>query len=203
MTWDGADAEGIAQWVRTRAKVDPGKIVSPRRLARMAGVKVASAPRAGLWKDATFTKVLGKPVIWLAPKLPIERSTFAICHELAEWALREQREESIEQLADAAAAAILAPRQLFREALAHVGSDLPELARVFSTTETCMGLRIGEVTAEPVALVSPKLVRVRGEEWGWPSEDEIRRLSRGTDGPALLRLVRLTDDARRVFLRAA
>ncbi len=66
-----------------------------------------------------------------------------------------------------------------------------------------MGLRIGEVTAEPVALVSPKLVRVRGDDWGWPSEREIRRLSRGADGPQLLRIVRLTDDPRRVFLRAA
>lgn len=123
-------------------------------------------------------------------------------HVLIE-ALRTYTGESYEQLVDAAAAAILAPRALFREALAHVGSDLPELARVFSTTETCMGLRIGEVTAEPVALVSPKLVRVRGDDWGWPSEREIRRLSRGADGPQLLRIVRLTDDPRRVFLRAA
>lgn len=45
--------------------------------------------------------------------------------------------------------------------------------------------------------------RGRGDDWGWPSEREIRRLSRGADGPQLLRIVRLTDDPRRVFLRAA
>lgn len=203
MTWTGADAEEIAQWVRAKAKVDSDQILSPRALAKRAGVRVQVAPRTGLWGDATFTMVRGRPTIWLAPKLPIERATFAVCHELAEWALRSRRDPTIEQLADAAAAAILAPRNLFREALAHVGDDLPALAHVFQTTETCMGLRIGEVTAEPVALVSPKLVRVRGDEWGWPPAEEIRRLSRGAEGPALLRLVRLTDDARRVFLRAA
>lgn len=65
-----------------------------------------------------------------------------------------------------------------------------------------MALRIGEVTGEPIALVSRKAVRVRGDEWGWPSEEEIRRLSRG-DLPPELRAVRLTDDPKRVFLFTA
>lgn len=202
MTWGGADAEGVARWLYELAGFSEGEPVGPRKLAKALGVGVEVAPRRGLWKDATMTTVLGKRVIWLAPRLSPERTTFAICHELAEWAMAQRRDEGIEGLADAAAAAILAPRQLFREALGALGSDLPRLAHEFRTTETCVALRIGEVTAEPVALVSPQLVRVRGEDWCWPGEQEIRRLSR-TDGAQLLRVVRLTDDSRRVFLRAA
>lgn len=78
-------------------------------------------------------------------------------------------------MADALAAALLAPRQQFLRALGEDGYRLPILARRFETTESCVALRAGEVTGEPMALVAPRSVRVRGAEWTWPTERELRR----------------------------
>lgn len=203
MTWDGADAEGTARWIYDLAEADMTSPGNPVTLAKAVGVEVLPAPRRGLWGDATLTKVGGRPVIWTAPRVPAVRLRFAVAHELAEWAMRARGNDDIEDLCNATAAAVLVPAGVFREALAAFGADLPALSRVFKVTETCAALRIGETTAEPIALVSPQLVRVRGDEWGWPSADEIRRLSRSKADPLALRLVRLTDDDRRVFLRVA
>lgn len=203
MTWDGADAEGTARWIYETAGADEREPGNPVALAKALGVDVQGAPRSGLWGDATLTKVGGRSVIWTAPRVPPVRLRFAVAHELAEWAMRHRGNDDVEALCDATAAALLAPALVFREALASFGDDLPALARVFRVTETCAALRIGETTAEPVALVSPALVRVRGDDWSWPCAEEIRRLSRSKTDPGALRLVRLTDDSRRVFLRVA
>lgn len=203
MGWDAMDAEGTASWIYERAQADEANPPDPLRLAKRLGIGVEVAPRRGLWGDATLTLVRGKPVLWTTRGTPVVRLRFAVAHELAEWAHRERQEETIEDLCNATAAAIIAPRRLFLEALGAIGDDLPALARVFRTTESCVALRLGETTAQPVALVSPALVRLRGDEWGWPATDEIRRLARAKAVPAALRIVRLRDDPRRSLLRSA
>jgi hypothetical protein len=57
------------------------------------------------------------------------------------------------------------------------------------------------VTGRPIAVVAPATVRVRGDEWGWPTEREIRRLVL-EPVPELVR-VSLTDERRRWALLAA
>lgn len=203
MGWDATDAEGTASWIYEKAGASEADPPDPLTLARRLGIKVEVAPRRGLWGDATMTRVRGRAVLWTTRGTPPVRLRFAVAHELAEWAHGERREETIEELCNATAAAIIAPRRLFLEALSYLGDDLPALARTFKTTETCVGLRLGETTAEPIALVSPKLVRLRGDDWGWPGEEEIRRLSRANRAQSLIRVVPLRDDPQRRLLRSA
>jgi hypothetical protein len=76
-----------------------------------------------------------------------------------------------------------------------------KIAQWFVTTETCAALRFGEVTGEPLALISPRAVVVRGDEWVWPDERELRAIARRRVAPGI-RKTRLRDDPRRLVLRA-
>ena len=77
--------------------------------------------------------------------------------------------------------------------------DASELARLHKTTETLANLRIGEVLREPVAVITPQLVRARGEAQ-WPDERTLRAWGR-RPGPGLV-ATWLGDDRKRVLLRA-
>lgn len=203
MTWDGADAEGLAKWIYDAAGFDMADPPGPVRLAKALEIDVKTAPRRHLWGHGTKVRIQGRRVIYVAPKLAPEHHAFAVAHEIAEWQLDGREDDETEGLCDAVAAALIAPAPAFRWMLDDHGPDLITLAEGFSTTQSCVALRLGEVTGRPMALVSPRLVRVRGDDWGWPAEDEIRRLSRARSLPTELTAVRLTDDPRRVFLQAA
>lgn len=100
---------------------------------------------------------------------------FTVFHELWHWWIRELglsfdwRIE--EQICDAGAAALQAPRETFLDALHDHGDDLRELAEDFSASETAVALRIGEVTGRATAvLFGGAKAWVRGGDRHWTPE---------------------------------
>jgi hypothetical protein len=131
----------------------------------------------------------------MAPTL----ARFTVVHELAHWALGVGASE-LE--CDALAARLLAPRPAFERALRESGVSYTKLARWFGCTETFAALRYGEVTDEPLVVVAPATVRVRGRSFSWPSEPELRSLVKAPALPGL-RKARLGDAPARVAIRRA
>jgi hypothetical protein len=127
------------------------------------------------------------------------RQHFAIAHELAHWFYKKHGIPHDEAMADALAAAIIAPRRAALALFNAVGLDLREFAETFEVTWTCAALRFGEVTWTPIATFSRQLVRVRGEDFGWPDERTLRRALRGELPPGLRRLA-IDDERGRVAL---
>ncbi len=109
--------------------------------------------------------------------------------------------DATESKCDALAAALLAPRAPVLAAVARHGFRLPRLARCFGTTESCIALRVGEVTGQPLALITPTAIRLRGGEYSWPNEPRMRELVLSAR-PIGLRRCRLSDDNERAVLRA-
>jgi len=202
MGWDAADVEGIAAWIYDRADADMADPPDPIDLARALDVDVAYDDGTSVGTDGALSRDAGRWIVRLARAASLERARFALGHEIGEWACRQRNEETVEALCNAISAAVLLPRPAFRAALRYFGADLSALARVFRTTETCVGLRIGEVTDRPMLLVSPGEVRARGEEWSWPNEAQIRRQIRSGDAHGL-RICPLADDSRRSWIVAA
>lgn len=93
---------------------------------------------------------------------------FVIFHECAEiWVkrrgFRHDHFLAKERDCDAIAAALLAPAAAFVDAVEDLGPDnFAALAFEFSSTQTAMALRVGEVIALPVRVERPGLSRVRG-----------------------------------------
>lgn len=132
--------------------------------------------------------------------IPWPRQHFAIAHELSHWFYRERGIAHTEEMADALAAAIIAPRRAALALFQAVGLDLAEFAATFEVTHTCAALRYGEVTWTPIAAFSPRIVRVRGEAFGWPDEQELRRVARAVALPRGLRRLAISDEPRRLAL---
>lgn len=106
-----------------------------------------------------------------------------------------------EDAADAIAAALLMPRRAFARATRRLGGRaFVGLASTFHVTQTAAALRVGEVDRVPVAVIAPTHLRVRGPDWAWGLEGELRALARA--GRPGLHRSRLTDDAGRVVLVA-
>jgi len=204
MGWDADDVEDVAAQVYEMAGADPDDPPGPVALADAIGIEIRPAKARSLWGDAELCRVNASHVIYVPPRLPPARLGYAIAHELAELVLklREMREDGIEQLANAAATAILAPRRLFIHQLKITRDDIAIVARCFVATESAIALRIGEARGDAIALVSPKLVRLRGGEFVWPAANEIRKLARAKVLPFPLTRTKLTDEDGRVVLRA-
>lgn len=166
-----------------------------RRLLGPAALRIAHA--SSFSGDAALVRVGSEWRIYLRSRLPVHRERFVIAHELAHWALGA---EATEDECDALAAALVAPRRAFLRLLVVHGEKYADLARETGSTESYAALRSGEVMGEPVALITPSRIRVRGPDWGWPPEPELRRVA-GTGGPGLRR-VELRDAPRSVVLRA-
>lgn len=133
------------------------------------------------------------------------RRRWCLAHELGERALHllAYQGEDSEQLADGFAAALLVPGPALRAELRRSGRHLPTLARLFAVSQTIVALRLGEVTGSPLALVSPRWVKVRGEDFAWPGEEELRAIASRREPPAGVERRALTDAAGRVLLTAA
>jgi len=128
----------------------------------------------------------GRTLIFVRSKLEPAAFRWAVLHEVAEWHLQRvgYRGENVELAAELLTAALVVPRESYKVALRLHGEEWEQLALGFATTQTCIALRHGEVTGEPLAVVAPLTVRVRGEEWAWPDERELRRVARaGRPGP--------------------
>lgn len=124
---------------------------------------------------------------------------FIALHELSHWVLGPG---GTEEECDALAARLLAPRAAFETAIRETGGSYTRLAKWFGCTETFAALRYGEVTDEPLVVVAPANIRIRGQRWSWPSESELRELA---SKPRLrgLRKAKLRDAPLRVALRVA
>jgi hypothetical protein len=194
------DAEGNAEYLYRLAGENPLEPTGGAVLARLL-LGADSVRRAPIAREGALLHVDGAYRIYIRPGLSASQANFVTAHELAEWHFRHEKHEDIEHACDRLAAAICAPWMAFRHAVRAVGYDLPELAEGFHISESCAALRIGEVVGTPVALVSPKRVRVRGGAWGWPPPNTIRRLAKAA--PAPLRSIAVRDQPRRAMVVAA
>ena len=199
------DPEGEARLILQSAGYalddKPGAAVIVRALLGPRAVRKAP-PSAIHGAEGELSDVEGQTRIYLSNRLDSKRAAFVALHELAHLHLgaRKHGGPELEALCDAIAAALLCPRMAYRAAVCRRGLDWEQLAFDFGTSCSVVALRYGEVTGEPIALVAPRTVRVRGAEWGWPDERGLRRLARA-GGPGVARAV-LADDARRVVLVA-
>lgn len=199
------DAEGEARLLLERAGYALDDVPGAGELVRAIlgpGAVRRAPPSALRGAEGELVTMNGAPRIYVSSRLGPARQAFVILHELAHHALgaREHGGPELEQLCDGIAAALLCPRGAFRAAVCRHGLDWAQLALDFGTSCSVAALRYGEVMGEPLALVAPRSVRVRGAAWTWPDERGMRRLARH-GGPGLARAV-LPDDARRVVLVA-
>lgn len=195
------DVEGNAAEMFDRASVDPKEPVGVgtmvRRLLGKDGLCFVRRSTI-VTSVAKLCKVSGSFRIYAKRDAP--DLAFNIAHELAEWRYWDETDDHKESACDALAAAIVAPRPAFLRMLRLVGEDFAALAHAFKVSETSMALRLGETTDQPLVAITRNYHFVRGREWGWPAEPELRRIaSRGRQG---IRRVRLTDDRMRVVLMA-
>lgn len=151
--------------------------------------------------EAYLARVGGEWRIYLREGLSPVRSRFNLGHEIAEWALRREgirdgHGMDVESSADALAAALLAPRPFATSACRARGGSWTQLALDFGCTESCAALRYGEVTGEPLALVTPASIRERGAPAPWP-EDSLMRSAAPCPGVVK---VRLRDDPNRIVV---
>lgn len=201
MGWEPADLEGDAEWIYRRAGVDPGTPAPALWLASQllgAGCVTALATLSNPG-GACLAQVNGQVRIYYRERLPPERRSFAVAHELAHWCLGERAGAETESACDFLAAALIAPRRAFLKVVAKHGPRFTRLAKAFATTESLVALRYGETTLEPLVLVAPLTVRVRGAAYSWPSEPALREMA-AVPKPGLRKAV-LRDEPRRVALR--
>jgi hypothetical protein len=143
--------------------------------------------------------------IEIRPSLTRVQHGYCLAHELGErYAFRTGvPEEFVEEYSNRFGTAVLVPAPALKAALRALGRNLPALARAFHTSQTIITLRLGEVTRSPLALVTPRKVFVRGEEFCWPDERELRRVAVASVVPEELERRELTDAPKRVVLWAA
>jgi hypothetical protein len=169
----------------------PGALALARKL--LGRDAVVLVPRGALRTSAALGCVNGGWRIYIRRGLPIERMSFSIAHEVAEWAIRAQG--ATEADCDALGAGLIAPRRGFLRAIEATGG-VAMAAQALRTTESLAWLRFGEVTGTPLCLVAPATVRVRGRAYSWPADDTGKRELARSRRPGLTK-ARLRDDRRR------
>ncbi len=176
---DGDFFEDLAIMLHELAGMDPSQLNCPMALARALDITVLEAgdepiPGGGYaWAD------WGDPRIYLRPWLSRARLRFAAAHEIAELMLSGIgiASEDREATADRFGAAILLPRPAVRRVLTNAPWEgLRDFASRLGVDQTTAALRFGEVTGDPIAVVTRKHTRVRGDLERWP--EPPRRLAR-------------------------
>jgi hypothetical protein len=200
---DRADIEGDALAMYRLAKLEPDQPVALGRLVRaLLGTEVQQA--AFVRGKAHLSWFQDRWWIYVHRGIPLARLRFDVGHELGHWWYRRcgYSGEDIELRCDALGAALVAPMPLFRSVRKRI-STVVQVARAIGSTQSLALLRDGEVLGTPVALVQDRRVLVRGHEWGWPTEPELRRLaSSRSPGPGL-RKVTIRDEPNRVGVMVA
>lgn len=200
---DQADIEGEADAIYRAAGLDSATAAPPIWLATqlLGSGSVVGAPFLRQPGGGCLVRVGPQVRIYYRSRLSQQQRDFVVAHELAHWALRDRAGNEVETeiACDALAAALIAPRAAFLKVVAKHGARFTRLAKAFACSESLAALRFGETTLEPLALVAPLRVRVRGSAYSWPSEPAIRKIA-AEPKPGLRKAV-LRDDARRVALR--
>lgn len=187
------DPEAEALALYARLNLDPHEPPGVGRVAvALLGARCIERVDARVLRgaDAETCMVHGTWRIFVRRGLATDRLAHVVGHELGHIVLGATGEtgDELERLCDAIGAAIVAPRPAFRAAIRDEDGDVHRLAERYRITPSCSTMRIGECTGEPVALVTPGLVRVRGpEEFVWGDEGTLRRLAR-TGAPGLRRV---------------
>jgi hypothetical protein len=194
------DIEGTAERVYREIGAEPTTALSPMKIARhvLGDGAVRLVPATALPGVGSLARVRGQWLVFLREDAPLHAQRFVLCHELAHRLLGPS---ATEHQCDALAAALLLPREAFLRALRQHRWRLAPMARVFCATESCVALRAGEVTTKPLALVTPRSVRIRGAAFAWPSAAELQALPETAKLPGIRR-VSLQDDRARRVLRA-
>lgn len=202
MGLETGDLESCVEAIYDIAGFDDDEVSMPSRVARkiLGPTSVIRVPN--LRALGALSRVNGESVIAVRGSLDVHRREHTVGHELAHWYFeREGYEgEDLEACCDFVGAAIQTRRSVFRGAAR--SRDWAQLAFDFAATETLVVLRFGEVTGVPIVVIAPHLVRVRGDDFSWPHESEIRRQARGTNVIPGIAKIRLTDDRRRFALVA-
>jgi hypothetical protein len=153
--------------------------------------------------EGELAVVHGRYRIYVSSAVAPMRKAYVVLHELGHWHLKQigYVGENVEAICDGIAAALLAPRRAFADAVEEHGARWDRLASDFAISQTIAVLRYGEVMGPPVAVVDSRRTHTRGAAWPWPtSRAEFLHLAKaGGDG---IRVDRLTDNARRRALLA-
>jgi hypothetical protein len=161
------DAESIANNLLRHARLDIGEPVDPRIIAHRLGLELEPrAPRG-------CHEVIENGVIYYDPS----RGLGPILHGLGHYAVQLMGAEiRDERLAISVTARLKVPMPAFKRAI-RAGLGRHSLAQQFGVKETCVALRYGEATGEPIAIITPSRIYAAGE-WPWPAEDVLRRMVR-------------------------
>jgi len=199
---DPWDSEGCALAIYAEGGIDPAYPTGPHALA-LAILGRGGIEYARMVGDGSYNPHGAKPRIYLKPGMHPWREAFTIYHELGERHLYGQIDEGIEMACDRIASFLRAPRAAFRRLVHDVGpDDFAAIARRSASSETSAAMRVAEVYDVPTVVVTPARVYIRGAEWGWPDEAELRRLARARKLPSEVEKVTLTDARGRVVIRA-
>jgi hypothetical protein len=197
-----ARAEQSAQDLYRQSGLCPSKPASPGALCRaLLGRGPRYMPR--LKVEACLAWVVDGFQVWVRTGTAPARARWLVCHELAEWCLRDLSLPNLEkeQLCDALGAALIAPRPAFLKGLRRSNDDPVSLAPKLHTTTSLALLRHGEVTGRPVALIRHNRAVVRGDRFAWPCPLTIDGAARLRSGRC--RRIEIDDEPGRVALVAA
>lgn len=207
ITRDGLDAE--AERIYAVAGEDVSVGAAPAQLVRalLGSDSIRCVSEDWLRGGGTIARVGPRWRIYLRRGLAAESARFILLHELGHHCLGMGADED---LCDALAARLLAPRQAFLRATRELGvtrkdcaaENYAHLAEWFVCSHSFAAMRFAEVTGEPLVLLSQQRVRVRGTAFSWPSERALRELVRSSTPPGLRKSC-LRDDPTRYALRIA
>lgn len=196
------DLETLAVTMLKEAGMAPTDPVCVMKLVRrlVGEGALRFAPEHALPGNGSLVRVGAHWRIYLRKSAPDHVKRFVALHEVGHYVLGP---DASEQECDQLAAAVLLPRQAFlRERLEH-RRRISTIARSFGSDETCAWLRLAEVTGERVAVVTPRIVRARGNDTEtWLGDAQLREFAAASRAPGLKK-ASLRDDPKRTVLRAA
>ena len=200
--------EILARELYVAARLDPSTAPgAPLLAAAMLGKScVRPVPANELPGNALLQLTGANWVIYVREGLSASRLNHAIAHELGEWFLRCRGyvEADVEELSGRVAAAVCVPHVAFVAAHGNYGDDLSGLSQAFRVSESLMALRVAECLGTPTALITRKVVRVRGDAREWPTTREgwMTLVAQARARPKGLSVRALNDSRGRLVLRA-
>lgn len=181
MNLDLWNHEGWCSALYKLAGADEEEPPGPHALARLLGLPIRYAGPPEL--PASALVVLdGRHTVLLRSDLTSAAESWAIYHEIAEWALRGFRDVRQERACQALAGCLRMPRPAFMRTVARFGTDFSRLADAWGASLTGVALRYLETADRPGALVTSTTVRTRGPAWAWPPDAELRRAAAAPSG---------------------